>query len=163
MGNKPIKKYSWINAWAILLVASSGFWLLLPLSSFHVYKDIFQYLSKEAILFRYILSVSARIIGLVSGVGILCRKDIFRKAGVFLCWTTVISIYWKHPQVLFDKAVRQAMPILNSLQYNISRMGLEVAQFAIISRLILSFFELCFACFFIFYFTRSGVKAEFSQ
>jgi len=152
-----------ISIFGTLLVLGALGWFMLSLSNFSFYEHLFRHLSREAVVSRYSLSVSARLIGLIAGIGILYRKNIFRRIGIYLCLSTLVSIYWKHPVVLFEQAVYDLDAKTNNMFSVLQEHGISYLDIAHISRFILCLLDVCFALCFIFYFTRPKVKEQFKN
>ena len=62
-------------------------------------------LPERLILFRYFFSIALRIFLLVAGIGVLFRKEFFRKCFIFAGFFTIITVYWKHPVIVFKRVL----------------------------------------------------------
>ncbi|MBF0384539.1 MAG: hypothetical protein HQL27_01580 [Candidatus Omnitrophica bacterium] len=89
-----------INLFAFLLILAS-YNKLIGFLNFSYYRFMFQGLSEDMQLARYIFSVTLRIVGIIVGIGLLYRKELFRKVFLVLCLATVISLPFKHPFSVF--------------------------------------------------------------
>ena len=101
MSVKPQTKESSGAKTALALIALgyivTTFTQMSALMDYEHYRYLFQQYSETSIQFRFLASWLARIAGLVIGFGLLCRKEIFRKAGLVLASGTMTVAYWKHP------------------------------------------------------------------
>jgi len=77
----------------------------LPTVDFNTYYVKFRPSPEKLIFARYIFSIAFRIALLISGIGILFRKEIFRKAAIFIGCFTIATIYWKHPVICFKRVL----------------------------------------------------------
>jgi len=88
-----------------ILIFLRSLWDLNIYTSFSHYCFLFQPLPEKIILARYVFSIFLRMALLISGIGILFLKDIFRKTILFISFFTVATIYWKHPVSCFRNIV----------------------------------------------------------
>lgn len=93
-----------IRCIGIVIIAYSG-WELKGLFHYDRYLFLFQHLPKQTILFRYCYSIFLRLLLIVVGIGIVFRKDIFRKAIVLIACFAILTVYWKHPVIVFESVV----------------------------------------------------------
>ena len=71
--------------------------------SFRSYYVRFHPSPENLIFIRYLFSVGLRLALFISGIGILFRKDIFRKIIIFISFFTIATVYWKHPVIVFER------------------------------------------------------------
>jgi len=153
------KKKLWgINIFGILLIFSSLFQM--TGLGFARYKYLFDYMSAEIVLFRYFISWMLRILGIASAIGILRRKDIFRKIALGIFIFTILTVYWKHPHIGFERHTQylDQMAIETGISELRTRSFSSLTSYAVIGA---RFLDALFAACFIYYFTRPKVKAQF--
>lgn len=129
----------------------------LPTFDFASYAIKFRPLPEKLILARYIFSLALRIFLLIAGVGILFRKEIFRKSILFVSIFTICTIYWKHPFLCFK----------NGLIFNI-RKGVisadlipKINMIAWCTTVACYLIDIIIASFLIYLFTRPKIKEQF--
>ncbi|MDD2679651.1 MAG: hypothetical protein PHO03_02450 [Candidatus Omnitrophica bacterium] len=129
----------------------------LPTVDFNTYYAKFYPSPEKIILARYIFSIALRIVLLVSGIGILLRRDIFRKIILLISFFTIATVYWKHPVSVFKKVLiwKVAQGILPVDV--IPKIDMLAWSSAIICYVIDIGFALCLLC----YFTRPKIKKQF--
>ena len=129
----------------------------MPLISFSSYYIKFRPSPEKIIFIRYIFSIAVRVVLLVSSVGILLRKDIFRKIILFISFFTIATIYWKHPVICFKRVlmwkIAQGILPVDVLP--------KIDMVAWISAIICAIVDIGFALCAIYYFTRPKVKKQF--
>ena len=129
----------------------------MPSFDFYSYAVKFSPLPEKFILARYVLSIGIRIFLLIAGIGILFRKDIFRKSVLFISLFTICTVYWKHPFLCFK----------NSLMLNIKQGMLSVDLLPKIDTMAWICLAVCYlidiiiATFLIYLFTRPKIKEQF--
>jgi len=157
-----MKKPFNIFVFAILLILSSLIWFAAYMN-YHVYRITFQWLSEESARARYLLSVINRALVLVSGVGILCLKDIFRKIGLVLCVLTICVLPWKHPYLVFKNLAENiTQQVLNTMPPESIAVSESISTISLlVSMIIVYAVDIVFALAFIYYFTRPKVKNYF--
>lgn len=150
---KKLSKEIMILSGIVILYSFQG----LPTLDFTWYAVKFYPLSERLILARYVFSITLRIFLFIAGVGILFRKDIFRKIIVLISLFTICTVYWKHPFICFK----------NSFMFNIRQSIIPadllpkidmIAWFCVITSYIM---DIIVASFFIYLFTRSKIKEQF--
>jgi len=107
---------------------------------------------------RYYFSWGIRLFGIAVATGILFKKEIFRKLGLWLAGFSIVTIYFKHYPEYFFKYTNYLTE-----QYQRVYRGIEIdfSVFAKDALVTLYVFELVFWALFIFYFTRSSIKNKF--
>ena len=129
----------------------------LPNLNFAAYAIKFSPLPGKLVFGRYLLSLVIRIFLFISGIGILFRKDIFRKSIIFISLFTICTIYWKHPFLCFK----------NSLMFNINHGVLspslmpKIDMIAWICVVICYMIDISIAIFLIYLFTRPKIRGQF--
>ncbi len=83
----------------------TSFSQMTALMNYEHYRYLFQQYTESSIQFRFLASWLARIIGLSIGIGLLCRKEVFRKAALVFATGTMVVAYWKHPYEGFLKHI----------------------------------------------------------
>ena len=77
----------------------------IPTFDFESYAVKFRPLAEEIILARYVFSIIFRVAIFVIGIGILFRKEIFRKSIIGFSLFTIATVYWKHPVSVFKRVL----------------------------------------------------------
>lgn len=145
---------------AILIISSLGH--MVTLLDFNHYVYLFQPLPGKIILLRYFISWALRIIGLISGIGILYLKNTFRKLALYLFLVTIVTVSWKHPYVGFQ---RHAAYLDQIFSYQMQLKGVVLPSFSSIAGIATMgarILDVLFAGIFIYYFTRLKVKGQFN-
>ncbi len=159
------KKPIGILVFGILLILGSGLWLY-AYSNLNAYKDMFGWLSESAIQARYLFSVINRLLLIVTGIGILCLKDVFRKIGIALYVLTICILPWKHPYALFENLARDtASQIINTMSSTPPPEVLRIIHrtSSLYALGATYFIDIAFAAIFILYFTRPQIKNYFKD
>ena len=144
--------------WLIILT-SFGHMNSLSLSS--KYWQQFDFLPASFIVIRYAGSWIQRVVGLLSGIGIIFRNEFSRRTMIVLSLYNIVTAYWKHPLIVFQRQAavwdiewphffaQYGMP-----QMTFGRLAVPVAVMGVVYE---------WACFgFLLYFlTRPAVKSEF--
>ena len=148
---------------AILLILSTLIWSMAYLN-YDYYRSTFQFLPEASIRIRYFISIINRFLVLVSAVGILFLKDIFRKIGLLLCFLTVCVMPWKHPfftlKDLAEKATQQVLSTMPPIDTLTRELVLKISLWSSVA--VVYIIDIGFAVAFIYYFTRPRVKALFN-
>ena len=106
------KRPAGVTALAVLLAAAS-LDKLAGFRSFEYYRFMFQQLPEAQIVLRYVFSITLRLIGLATAMGLLYLKEPFRKLAVGLGALALLTQPWKHPLPVFQNlshAVQLQMP-----------------------------------------------------
>lgn len=130
----------------------------------HRYWYLFSDLPTSAITIRYALSWIARIVGLASGVGILLRRELFRRVTIALAALTIMTVYWKHSYEGFLRHVQdlqQRSPAVAHIFQILQQGGVEVSEVTRIAVIVIRLQEIALALLLIWYFTRPRVKDWF--
>ena len=150
---KKISKEIIILSMAVILYSFQG----MPTIDFDSYAIKFYPLPEKLILLRHVFSIALRIFIFITGLGILLRKDIFRKSVLFVSLFTICTVYWKHPFLCFK----------NSLMFNIRQGVLSVDLMPKIDFLAWICVVTCYlmdiiiSIFLIYLFTRPKIKEQF--
>ena len=145
--------------------------------NYDYYRFLFQPLSDNVILIRYLLSVVGALIGLISGVGVLLLREVFRKLAVVLCVITLVTVFWKHPMFVFRNVAvyieheytgepfgqgvdisKEGYPFFKE---GSSKYKLKYENFPLISMSFYCVFDIVFCLAFIFYFNQNKIKEQF--
>jgi hypothetical protein len=148
-------KYPGITYFGVLLIIGSLMWFYVYPFDYAYYQRIFMPLSEKMILLRYSLSMLFRIVGFICGIGILLRKDIFRRIALFV---TVLNIFRVHPKQAIYSSIERNFSMLDFSKVSTVEIVSSSAHIALI---IVYCIEIIFSVWFIYYFTRSGVKGQF--
>ena len=152
---EKISKGIIISAILIILYSLHG----LPTVGFDIYYSRFYPLPEKVILARYIFSIALRITLIACSLGILLRKDIFRRALLLISFFTIATVYWKHPVDCFKRVllwkIEQGILPAEALS--------TVDTASRISSLLCSAVDIGFALCLIYYFTRPRVKGQFQR
>jgi hypothetical protein len=121
----------------------------------------------------YLVLWGTSLAGGVVGVGLLTRKEFFRKSGVFLAWISIVGAYGKHPHegfvqrmhLLSERMTANGTPfssesIIQFAQaWNISWVTESTLAWGCV--VLIMIFEVLLALGVIFVLTRPSVKALF--
>jgi hypothetical protein len=128
------------------------------------YSWFYQAMPGHLIFLRYVFSISFRVAQLIVGIGILFRKEIFRKLVLCWSWIAVAAVYWKHP---FDPIYRTCEPVVRDMCRTPGFHGLDVPLITKIaawgSLVCVYAFDIGFSALMIYYFTRPGIKDQFKH
>jgi len=130
---------------------------LVSISHYARYHFLFRDLPENLILTRYCFSIFLKILLLVTGIGIILRRDIFRKMILFISWFNILTIWLKHPVSCFRNIVnymagQKMLPAIFMEDPELMIWILTVYNYII---------DLGFAIFLIYFFTRPKVKEAF--
>jgi len=157
------KRSRGITIIGILLIAGS-IYKLMGLLDYGYYQWMFQHYSEGAIRFRYIISFSLRIIGLITGIGLLCLQDNFRKTAIVLAVLNLCVLYWKYPIRVFQNiALEHEQQILPLSHQNQQVQDLIYPFFPWISMIFYFSIDILFYLGMIFFLTRPTVIAQFKK
>lgn len=156
VGDKKV--YTAICAISICLIffSAKDLW---NFSHFERYQFMFQHLPQDMILMRYKFSIVLRAAILITAIGILSRKDVFRKLLIWISFFNIITIYWKHPigcyRHIFKKMTELGLMQSSSLcQSNVFPWVMMACCYAI---------DIFIAAGIIYFFTRPSVKVQFNK
>lgn len=76
-----------------------------PYDTFSSYYSKFRPAPQDLIFIRYLFSIALRLALFISGIGILFRKNIFRKITIGISFFTIATVYWKHPVICFKRVL----------------------------------------------------------
>ena len=155
-----------VTIFGILLIATSLMQItewLMP-RYFNYYKEIFQPLPEHMIRLRYFISAIRRLSGSVVGIGILCRKDIFRKILLLIAAFTIFTLYWKHPFFAVQNHARNVTSHLSKMMGDCEYITPSTVRLvAIVSLVGLYAMDMAFSVALIYYFTRPRVREWFKD
>ena len=147
-----------INIWGILLIVFSLCGMILLLSSGY---DHYRYLHQEyppaIIALSYCVSWAVKILGLVSGIGILYRKDFFRKTAIAGSLFAILTTHLKHSYAGF---LQHAHYLDEHLDLNLGIAFSSIAWPAMAAARII---DVIFAAALIYFFTRPEVRKHFDK
>jgi len=168
----PVEASSWAKTTVVVigsLLVLSSIWQMCTFLNYAHYQYMFREYSEEIIQFRYLLSLGSRGLGMVIGIGILLRKENFRKAAIVLMVATIALMVFKHP---FSAALQLNRQYINALDaifktapFNADilmsffhALEIPLAYLVIITVILVD--DLC-ALLIIFFLTRPSVRAVF--
>lgn len=125
------------------------------------YKFMFQPLPEKIILIRYFISVAVLILGVITGIGLLRLKNIFRKMALFLGFFTLYTYILESPFFVFKNMpeyVEQQFISIASTGAIPESIIYAILWTSIIVSLVIDF---GFAGGLIYFFTRPKVKEQF--
>ena len=114
-GKNPVKKVQRIipsdRDRTVLVLLGFGYIFtsltqMTALGDYKHYQYLFEQYSSASISLRFFISWMVRIAGLIFGVGLLCKKEIFRKLALGLAAGTMAVAYWKHPYEAFTRHIQ---------------------------------------------------------
>ena len=153
-----------VSIFGILLVITSLLQLrtVMVYGQFGYYKQLFAPMSEQVLLVRYIVSMGLRILGLVAGIGVLSRREVFRKIILFNAYFTIFTIYWKHPFFAVKKHAQVVADIV-SKRMDVCEVVFpqSVHMIALAAFVFLNGIDLAFSACLIYYFTRPAVRVWF--
>ena len=114
-----------VDFFSIVLIINAG-WCIHHFVNYEWYWNIFQYLPPQMILYRYIISFSARILQVIFALGVICRKEFFRKATFFLMTGTMFILYWKHPWEAVIYGAKSMNLTISDLERVLWYMGINI-------------------------------------
>jgi hypothetical protein len=129
----------------------------LPTLDFNSYAVKLQPLPETLILFRYVFSLALRIVLFTSGIGILFRKEIFRKCIIFIGFLTIATVYWKHPVIIFKRILMLRIEQGVVSESMIPKMNMLAWKSAVICYII----DIIIVSVLIYLFTRPKIKEQF--
>jgi len=130
----------------------------MPTLDFNAYYIKFYPSPQKLIFARHLLSIALRVVLIVSGIGIVFRKEIFRKIIIFTSFFIIVTICWKHPIIavknfLIWKIKEGVLPVSLIPKINMVAWIYVVAY---------SISDIIVAFFLIYLFTRVKIKEQFS-
>ena len=134
-----------------------GLKFLIKETNFSYYSSLFSHLPDKIIVIRFCFSILLRIFLIITGIGIILRKDFFRKAFIIYGFFTMLTIYWKHPKSTFEK-VYLSMIEDGTLDASFIESLPVFAQTSVVLNYI---FDICLCGFFMLFLLRPGVKRLF--
>lgn len=165
-----------VKIFGILMIVGA-LYKLFGFLNFDYYRFMFQQLPPHLIYIRYIFSVIFRIMEVVTGIGLLSFKKIFRIIALGICILSLCTIYWKHPLFVFKNIAiyteyKQNLNVLPSgttfdrsaypmYSLNANTHTLRYSSFPLVSLIFYSAIDIIFFSTMIFYFTRPKVIAQF--
>ena len=175
---KPAPKQKPSNPQAVIVFLGVGFILtslsqMSALMDYNHYRYLFQQYTETAIHARFVTSWIARFLGISIGIGFLCRKEIFRKAGIILATGTIAMAYWKHPYAGFIQHIHWLNDYLPSVGMPLTpKFVIELAQetvfpgfteeiFTSLSVISIIVWEIFCSGFVLYFLTRPPVKSQF--
>ncbi|MFA5276512.1 MAG: hypothetical protein WC417_06450 [Candidatus Omnitrophota bacterium] len=138
----------------VIVYSLQGF----PILDFDSYAAKLYPLPERLILARYIFSIALRIFLFITGIGVLFRKEIFRKCIIFASFFTIITVYWKHPVIVYKRI------LMLRIEQGVvpASMIPKIDMLAWKSALICYTVDIIIALVLIYLFTRPKIKERFT-
>lgn len=159
------KKLPGVTLVAVLLFIYSLCQLTM-IFGFERYQFVFQFLPEGTVKIRFVGSIILRVLTILTAVGILFYKDIFRKTLLYISAYNMIVVYWKHPYQAFvnwDRYYQLNPEKINDMIYQITgSMVIDYPTIKWISVAAACLSDLIFFGAIIYYFTRPSVKQKFT-
>ena len=156
---KPLSVNQILGVWLIFGVL----YKLSGLLDYKYYQFMFQDLPENTIAARYCLSIALRLVGLVTGIGLILNLDFYRRTAIWLAVINLLTLYWKHPYEVFyhiavyaEKGFPQAYPVVGPFEI------LAHPYFPWISLMFYSTIDIIFSSLLISFLTRPDVIAKFT-
>lgn len=148
--------YAGICAISICLISFSlkDLW---NFSHFERYQFMFNYLPQDVMMLRYKFSIALRLAILVTAIGIMFRKELFRKLMVGIAIFTIMTIYWKHPLDCYRNIFKR-MADIGLMQPSLVHLSDTLSYAMMISCYAI---DLAISIGLVYFFTLSGVKNQF--
>jgi hypothetical protein len=155
-----------VTIFGILLITTSLVQLqtVLVVGRNNYYEFLFSSLPFGFLEARYFVSLALRILGLSVGIGLFSRREIFRKAGLFLACFTIATILFKHPFIAVQKHTKSLTAML-AAQTGIYSFDNPVVinNVVFVSYLLLILVDLFFALLLLRYCTNPQVEKWFKR
>jgi hypothetical protein len=149
-----ISKEVIILSFSIILYTLQG----MPTLDFNSYYVRFYPAARELIFFRYLVSLALRTIMLVSSVGIIFRKEIFRKIIIGSACFILVTIFWKHPVAAVKRFI---LLKINAGVLSVDLLPkIDLVAWAYV--VAYSIIDIIIVSFLIYLFTRPRIKEQFS-
>ena len=155
---KP-KSDKWVVAATVIgwMVVAAAVLQLLFLVNFAHYRFLHQYLPDTLILPRYLVSIAIRLVMLACGIGVLKRREFFRRLLIATCFLTILTLYWKHPMASFKS-------ILIQLQHRGLLINPELYPFLLWSLLgIVCVSDILNSVLLVYFYSRPKVIVQFTD
>jgi len=130
---------------------------LTGLFNYDGYRSLFGAFSEQAVRARYLFSVLFRILLITAGIGIILRKELFRRLLVLLSGFTIVTIFFKHPLSCF-RGITDVMSAKGTLPEVFLK---NPEMFVWIMFLYNCLLDLGVSVWMIYFFTRPEVKELF--
>jgi len=148
-----ISKEIIILSFIIILYALQG----MPTFDFNAYYVKFYPASRNLCFARFLISWIWRVILIISGLGIIFRKEIFRKMIILTSFISMLTIGWKHPLAAVKRFI--------VLKINTGVLPFDwlpkIDTIAWAYVIIYSIIDLTVAFFLVYLFTRARIKEQF--
>jgi len=145
----------------ILIICSLYQMLALAGAGYQHYLYLHQEYDKNMILVRYIFSWFIKIVGLVSGIGILNLKDIFRKLAILNSLLIICTVNLKHTYgayLLHAQYLDKLAATYGFWPYDVSFTTMVLPALKV-QRAI----DIIFGVLLIYFFTRPAVEKQFQD
>lgn len=155
------KKPKGVIVFGMLLVVSSILHISTLIFSRDWYWYNFNYLPPAVLITRYLFSWVQRILGVVSGLGILCLKNFYRRLALAIAWFTIFALPWKHPYRAFLNHAQLLDELLGFLFKKAGHSEISFTALAVPALITHYVLDIVFCASLIYYFTRPEVKKHF--
>lgn len=134
---------------------------------FEYYQDRLPHLSDNLIAVRYLITILFRLVIFIAGIGILLRKDFFRKVILVTSFVTLLTFPWKHPRESFRVVARmmygdyRTMGLRNIPEHRMKVIEEFYEKKARAFQRVVWIIDIVFALFLIYFFTLPKIREEF--
>ncbi len=119
-------------------------------------------MSESVIFYRYIGSISVRLLTIAVAVGLLFNKEICRKFMILIALLTIIFIYWKHPSFILEEGAKEVAAACSSSGACNAQLKDFISGYLPWIMLVLLYIrDIGFSLAVIYYFTRPKIKERF--
>ncbi len=122
------------------------------------YKAMHRHMPEWLIVVRFSISVALRALSIISGIGIILRRDIFRKLALALGAFYLSTVFLRHPYYVVSRVFEENACLAG--EYAAAPYNLVQWVKAIFLVLLFSA-EIAYFGALIYFFTRAATKAEF--
>ncbi|MFH1415447.1 MAG: hypothetical protein ABIH89_05125 [Elusimicrobiota bacterium] len=123
-----------------------------------MYFQVYEYMGWLATV-RYLFSWFQRILGIITAIGIMHFKEIYRKILICICLFTIITVYWKHHYPAFLEHTKK----LDQKYGFFLNTGLSYETITVISIIVHSLLNVVFCVAVIYCLTRPSIKKVFHK
>lgn len=134
--------------------------IVLLSAGYPYYAYLHQEYTPRMILVRYVFSWLIKALGLVVGIGLLARKEFFRKLAIASSVLTIVTVHLKHTHAAYLLHVQQLDRSFEAL-YGGLPDGFTFVSVLGPALLLQRSIDVVFALALIFYLTRAHVKQQF--
>ena len=165
-GNRLATKsnYIGIDIFGVILIINSLMTMVVLATQSHWYiDDLYAHWPQWAAVVRYTFSWFQRLLGLTAGVGILLRRDLFRKLALVIACFTISTVYWKHPYVAYYFHTQKITAIINQAYLQAGLPPISANDIVMPALILNCLLDIGFSLWLIAYFTKPGVVLQFQE